>query len=95
MVTVSVLAITGGALTSVVVEEMITEAHGGETSHLGPVFLTAGFALFALISAISADVAISAAYQCPGLHLRPHVRWPSDDSIWTGSSITWAEGAES
>jgi hypothetical protein len=25
-------------------------AHRGETSHLGPIFLTAGFALFALIS---------------------------------------------
>ena len=50
LVTVSVLAVTGGALTSVVVEEMITEAHGGDTSRLGPVFLTAGFALFALIS---------------------------------------------
>ncbi|MEU4361861.1 ZIP family metal transporter [Promicromonospora sp. NPDC023987] len=50
IVTLSVLALTGGALTSVVVEEMITEAHKGDTSRLGPVFLTAGFALFALIS---------------------------------------------
>ena len=41
---------TGGALTSVVVEEMLTEAHQGETSRLGPVFLTAGFALFALVA---------------------------------------------
>lgn len=50
VLTFSVLALTGGALTSVVVEEMVTEAHEGETSHLGPVALTAGFALFALIS---------------------------------------------
>lgn len=44
------LALTGGALTTVVVEEMVTEAHGGETSQLGPIFLTAGFALFGAIS---------------------------------------------
>lgn len=50
MLTLSVLALTGGALTSVVVEEMVTEAHAGETSHLGPIALTTGFALFALIS---------------------------------------------
>lgn len=50
VLTLSVLALTGGALTSVVVEEMITEAHEGETSDLGPIALTAGFALFALIS---------------------------------------------
>lgn len=48
--TLSVLALTGGALTSVVVEEMMTEAHEGDTSRLGPIFLTAGFALFALVS---------------------------------------------
>lgn len=50
LLTLSVLAVTGGALTSVVVEEMLTEAHEGETSRLGPVALTAGFAIFALIS---------------------------------------------
>jgi ZIP family zinc transporter len=50
IITLSVLALTGGALTSVVVEEMIEEAHEGDTSRLGPVFLTAGFALFALVS---------------------------------------------
>lgn len=50
IVTLYVLALTGGALTAVVVEEMISEAHGGETSQLGPVFLTAGFALFGAIS---------------------------------------------
>lgn len=50
LLTLSVLAVTGGALTSVVVEEMLTEAHEGDTSRLGPIFLTAGFAVFALIS---------------------------------------------
>lgn len=50
LVTLSVLALTGGALTSVVVEEMLTEAHEGDTSRLGPVFLTTGFAIFALIA---------------------------------------------
>lgn len=50
LLTLSVLAVTGGALTSVVVEEMLTEAHEGETSRLGPVALTAGFEIFALIS---------------------------------------------
>ncbi|MGQ1797049.1 ZIP family metal transporter [Kocuria oceani] len=48
--TLSVLAMTGGALTSVVVEEMLTEAHEGETSVWGPILLTGGFAVFALIS---------------------------------------------
>jgi ZIP family zinc transporter len=48
--TLSVLALTGGALTAVVVEEMVSEAHEGDTSQLGPIFLTAGFALFAAIS---------------------------------------------
>ena len=51
IVTLSVLALTGGALTAVVVEEMVSEAHEGETSRLGPLFLTAGFALFGGISA--------------------------------------------
>jgi len=50
ILTLSVLALTGGALAAVVVEEMVTEAHAGETSHLGPIFLTAGFALFGAIS---------------------------------------------
>ena len=48
--TLSVLALTGGALTSVVVEEMLTEAHEGDTSLWGPILLTGGFALFAAIS---------------------------------------------
>ncbi len=50
ILTLGVLALTGGALTTVVVEEMVSEAHGGETSRLGPVFLTAGFAMFGAIS---------------------------------------------
>jgi ZIP family zinc transporter len=50
VLTVSVLALTGGALVAVVVEEMVSKAHEGDTSPLGPVFLTAGFALFAAIS---------------------------------------------
>jgi ZIP family zinc transporter len=50
VLTLAVLALTGGALTAVVVEEMVTEAHGGDTSQLGPIFLTAGFALFGAIS---------------------------------------------
>lgn len=44
------LAATGGVLTSVVVEEMVTEAHDGPTSGYGPLLLTAGFGLFTLIS---------------------------------------------
>ena len=50
IITLSVLALTGGALVTVVVEEMMSEAHEGETSRLGPIFLTAGFALFGAIS---------------------------------------------
>ncbi|SMY13152.1 ZIP family metal transporter [Brevibacterium jeotgali] len=51
LVTVSVLAFTGGILLCVVIEEMLTEAHDVATSRLGPVVLTVGFALFAAISA--------------------------------------------
>ncbi|MBO0596746.1 ZIP family metal transporter [Nesterenkonia sp. E16_7] len=51
LLTVSVLAFTGGILISMVIEEMLAEAHKGDTSPLGPVVLTSGFALFALISA--------------------------------------------
>jgi ZIP family zinc transporter len=50
IITLSVLALTGGALTAVVLEEMIGEAHEGETSRLGPIFLTAGFAIFGAVS---------------------------------------------
>lgn len=51
VLTLSVLAITGGVLISVVIEEIAHEAHEGETSRFGPFALTAGFALFALLSA--------------------------------------------
>lgn len=50
LVTLSVLALTGGALVTVVIEEMVPEAHEGETSMWGAVFLTAGVALFGAIS---------------------------------------------
>jgi ZIP family zinc transporter len=50
LVTLSVLALTGGALVTVVVEEMVPEAHEGETSRWGAVALTAGVALFGAIS---------------------------------------------
>jgi ZIP family zinc transporter len=50
IVTLSILALTGGALATVVVEEMIPEAREGETSRLGAIFFTAGFAIFAAIS---------------------------------------------
>jgi ZIP family zinc transporter len=50
IVTLSVLALTGGALVAVVVEEMVGEAHEGDTSLLGPIFLTAGFAVFGAVS---------------------------------------------
>jgi zinc transporter, ZIP family len=50
IITLSVLALTGGILTSAVIEEMVTEAHEGETSRTDPIFLTAGAGLFALVS---------------------------------------------
>ncbi|MGB5951631.1 MAG: ZIP family zinc transporter [Ornithinimicrobium sp.] len=50
IITLSVLAATGGVLTNVVIEEMVTQAHDGPTSSLGPLLLTGGFGLFALIS---------------------------------------------
>lgn len=50
LVTLSVLALTGGALVTVVVEEMVPEAHAGETSRWGAVALTAGVAVFGAIS---------------------------------------------
>lgn len=48
--TLSVLALTGGALATVVVEEMVPAAHEGDTSRLGAIFFTGGFALFAAIT---------------------------------------------
>ncbi len=50
LVTLSVLALTGGALLTVVIEEMVPEAHDGETSRWGAIFLTAGFAIFGAVS---------------------------------------------
>lgn len=50
LVTLSVLALTGGALATLVVEEMVPEAHAGDTSAWGAIFLTAGFALFGAVS---------------------------------------------
>ena len=46
----SVLALTGGALTAVVIEEVVPEAHRGGDSRLATMFLVGGFALFAAIS---------------------------------------------
>lgn len=46
------LAFTAGVLTTLVVEEMVTEAHEESAdSHLSPVVFASGFAIFALISA--------------------------------------------
>lgn len=50
IVTLSVLAFTGGALLSVVVEEMVPQAHDANQSRWDSLFLVAGFALFAVIS---------------------------------------------
>ena len=46
----SVLALTGGALTAVVIEEVVPEAHRGGDSRPATMFLVGGFALFAAIS---------------------------------------------
>ncbi len=48
--TLSVLALTGGALVTVVVEEMVPEARADDTSAWGAIFLIAGFALFGSVS---------------------------------------------
>ena len=50
IVLLSVLALTGGALTSVVIEEVVPESHRGRDSRLATTFLVSGFALFAAIS---------------------------------------------
>lgn len=50
LLTVSVLTLTGGALATLVVEEIVPEAHEGETSSFGAVALTAGFAIFAAVT---------------------------------------------
>lgn len=51
LVTLSVLALTGGALLSVVIEEIVPQAHRGADSKLATVSLVGGFALFAAIGA--------------------------------------------
>lgn len=50
VVTLSVLAFTGGALLSVVIEEMIPEAHEAKQSRLDSFYLTVGFVIFAAVS---------------------------------------------
>ena len=50
LVRLSVLALTGGALTAVIIEEVVPEAHKGGDSRLATMFLVSGFALFAGIS---------------------------------------------
>ncbi|OLT35736.1 ZIP family zinc transporter [Actinomadura sp. CNU-125] len=49
-VTLSVLAFTGGALLSVVVEEMVQQAHEANDSRWDSLFLVAGFTVFAAVS---------------------------------------------
>ena len=51
LVTLSVLAMTGGALTAVMIEEVIPEAHDSDDeSRAAALFLVGGFALFAAVS---------------------------------------------
>ena len=50
LVSAAVLALTGGLLTAVVIEEMVSEAHDGPTSKGGPLALTVGFSIFAVIT---------------------------------------------
>ena len=50
LITLSVLALTGGVLLSVVIEEIVPQAHRGADSKLATVFLVGGFAVFAVIS---------------------------------------------
>lgn len=50
VVTFAVLAFTGGALLSVVIEEMVPEAHGANKSRFDSLFLVTGFAVFAAVS---------------------------------------------
>jgi len=47
----TLLAFTGGVLTTVVVEEMVPEAHQGEEARYASLALVGDFALFALVSA--------------------------------------------
>jgi ZIP family zinc transporter len=50
VLTLSVLAFTGGALLSVVVEEMVPQAHDANQSRWDSLFLVSGFAVFAAVS---------------------------------------------
>ena len=50
IVKMSLLAFTAGILTTVVVEEIVPEAHEGEDSRWAALALVGGFALFALLS---------------------------------------------
>ncbi|WP_031511330.1 ZIP family metal transporter [Streptomyces megasporus] len=50
LLTLSVLAFTGGALLSVVIEEMIPEAHEAAESRWDSFYLVTGFALFAAVT---------------------------------------------
>jgi ZIP family zinc transporter len=51
LVTLSLLAFTGGVLTSVVVEDIIPEAHEVPDVRVATLLLVGGFSLFALIAA--------------------------------------------
>ncbi|NYH54461.1 ZIP family zinc transporter [Nocardiopsis arvandica] len=50
VVTLSVLSFTGGALLSVVIEEMIPKAHEARQSRLDSFYLTVGFVVFAVVA---------------------------------------------
>jgi ZIP family zinc transporter len=50
IITLSVLAFTGGALLSVVIEEMVPHAHHANESRWDSLFLVTGFSLFAAVS---------------------------------------------
>jgi ZIP family zinc transporter len=51
IVQLSLLAFTGGVLTTVVVEEIVPEAHANREARLATVVFVGGFALFAILSA--------------------------------------------
>lgn len=51
IVQLSLLAFTGGVLTTVAVEEIVPEAHANAEARLATVVFVAGFALFAVLSA--------------------------------------------
>jgi ZIP family zinc transporter len=51
IVKLAVLAFTAGILLTVVIEEIVPEAHEGEEARAAALFLVGGFALFTLIAA--------------------------------------------